>query len=57
MINEKTIIQARKQTMKSWTIISPNLLPPTTDVPSAKYAARRVLASFVFAQSNIPITQ
>ena len=33
------------------------LLAPTRDVPLAKYAARRVLATFVFAQSNIPRSQ
>lgn len=33
------------------------LVAPTRDVPLAKYAARRVLATFVFAQSNIPRSQ
>lgn len=31
-----------------------NLAASITDVLSAKYAARQVFASFVFAQSNIP---
>lgn len=31
-------------------------LSSTNDVPSAKYAARRDLPSFVFAQSSIPGT-